>query len=41
MERMFNADLEASHELALDEWRRRSPLARFKEWLARRMEYML
>jgi cardiolipin synthase len=41
MEALFARDLEHSVEIAAERWRRRGPTARFKEWLARRWEYLL
>jgi cardiolipin synthase len=41
MERLFALDVEASHEITLDEWQRRGLGARAREWFARRWEYLL
>jgi cardiolipin synthase A/B len=41
MEDLFRLDEKASHEVTLEEWRRRDIGTRFKEWLARRWEYLL
>jgi len=41
MERLFALDLDASHEITLDAWRRRGLGSRVTEWFARRWEYFL
>jgi cardiolipin synthase len=41
MEQLFALDVEASHEITLDEWQRRGLVARAREWFARRWEYLL
>nr|MDA8127391.1 phospholipase D-like domain-containing protein [Betaproteobacteria bacterium] len=41
MEAMFARDRAASKPIDAAQWRRRSPLQRTEEWLARRLEYWL
>jgi cardiolipin synthase len=41
MEKMFAADIAASHEIRLEEWERRPLLPRIKEWFAHRFERWL
>ncbi len=41
MEAMFAKDLAESNRIELEQWERRSPLLRIKEWLAKRLEYWL
>jgi len=41
MERMFAADIAASHEIRLEEWERRSLLPRIQEWFAHQFERWL
>jgi cardiolipin synthase len=41
MERLFALDIEASHEITLDEWRQRGLDSRLREGLARIWEYFL
>ncbi len=41
LERLFARDVAASHELTRDEWARRGPIERAREWFARRWEYFL
>jgi cardiolipin synthase len=41
MERRFRADMEAAEEVRLDQWQARDGGERFKEWLARRWEFLL
>jgi len=41
MERLFALDVDASHEITLDAWRRRGLGSRVTEWFARRWEYFL
>jgi cardiolipin synthase len=41
LERLFALDVAASHEVTRDEWARRGPVERVREWFARRWEYLL
>jgi cardiolipin synthase len=41
MERRFRMDVQAAREVTLDAWRSRDGGERFKEWLARRWEFLL
>ncbi len=41
MERLFALDMQAAHEITVEEWRRRGLADRAREWLARRWEYFL
>jgi len=41
MERMFAGDLAKSHEIRLEEWKKRPVLDRFKEWFAHQFERWL
>jgi len=41
MERLFALDVDASHEITLDAWRRRGLGSRVTEWFARRWEHFL
>jgi cardiolipin synthase A/B len=41
MEALFTADIEASHEIRLEEWRNRPLASRFKEWISRLLSYWL
>jgi cardiolipin synthase A/B len=41
MEKMFAADIAASHEIRLEEWERRPLLPRIKEWFAHQFERWL
>jgi len=41
LESLFGLDEEVSHEIAESEWERRGIGHRFREWLARRWEYLL
>jgi cardiolipin synthase len=38
---LFEADIAESQELTIDRWRRRGWSARFGEWIARRLEFLL
>jgi len=40
-QQMFEADIAESEELTLERWQRRGWMARFGEWLARRLEFLL
>ncbi|HSD44680.1 MAG TPA: phospholipase D-like domain-containing protein [Burkholderiales bacterium] len=41
LEELFARDVAHSTEIALDEWRRRGPVSRLREWFARAWEYFL
>jgi cardiolipin synthase len=41
MEKMFAADIAASHEIRLEEWKRRPLLPRIQEWFAHRFKRWL
>ncbi len=41
MEDLFERDVQHSTEIALDDWRKRGPLPRLREWFARAWEYYL
>jgi len=41
MEAMFARDIEKSDQITAEQWDRRSPALRLKEWSARMLEYML
>jgi cardiolipin synthase len=41
MARMFEQDIENSHQIHLEQWKKRPFSERAKEWLARLLEYWL
>lgn len=41
LEALFSEDVEASHEILAEDWKRRGIGPRFLEWFARRWEYLL
>ena len=41
MEALFEKDIEDSHQIHLDQWKKRSASERVKEWLARLLQYWL
>ena len=41
MEAMFGKDIEDSHQIHLEQWKKRSVSERVKEWLARLLQYWL
>lgn len=41
MEAMFEKDIEDSHQIRLEQWKKRNFSERAKEWLARLLQYWL
>ena len=41
MEAMFEKDLENSHQIHLEEWKKRSSSERLREWFSRLLQYWL
>jgi cardiolipin synthase A/B len=41
MRKVFEHDLSLAHEVTLEQWRKRGPTVKFREWLALKFDYLL